>query len=202
MMIYGNLIGTATMTAAPALPSAQGEPPLAQLVNGLGLLILLAVVGLCLIALMLVLAALFPTVAGQSRAAALASPRRAFFIGLANYLLLGGISLLLFSIGNELISVIGLVIVAFLSAVSAIGLTGVVTLIGERLAQMGERPMSRLKQVTIGTLALALAGLLPFFGWFLFIPIVLMVSFGAATLAWRSRKKQSKPQPEVTNDDA
>jgi hypothetical protein len=202
MMTYDDLIGTATISTASALPPAQGEPtPVEQLLNGLGLLILLAIVGLCLIALMVVLAALFPTASKQSQAAALASPRRAFFIGLANYLLLGGISLLIFSIGNQLLSVIGLVIVAFLSAVSAIGLTGVVTLIGERLAKMGDRPMSKLKQVIIGTLALALAGLLPFFGWFLFSPIVLMLSFGAAVLVWRNRKQQSKPQSEETNDD-
>jgi hypothetical protein len=93
------------------------------------------------------------------------------------------------------------VIVAFLSAVSAIGLVGIVTLIGERLAEMGERQMSKLKQLVTGTLALALAGLLPFFGWFLFIPVVLMVSFGAAVLAWRNRKQQSRHQPEGTNDD-
>jgi len=196
-----NLLYTATTSAVQALPPAQSEPPVERLVNGLGLLVLLVIVGLCLIALMAVLAALFPKATEQSRAAALASPRRAFFIGLTNYLLLGGISLLLFSIGNDLISVIGLVIVIFLSAVSAIGLTGVVTLIGERLAEMGERQISKLKQVVIGTLALALAGLLPFFGWFLVIPIVLMVSFGATVLAWRNRTQQPQQQTEERNDD-
>jgi hypothetical protein len=39
-----------------------------------------------------------------------------------------------------------------------------------------------------GTVTVTLAGLLPFIGWFLLAPVLLMVSFGAAVLAWRNRK--------------
>ena len=180
---------TLVKSVPTALPWQQAEPPLDRLINGLSLLILLVIVGLCLIALVLVLSALFPKACQRSKAAAHSSPRRAFLIGLANYLFLGGISLVLFSLGNEVISIIGLVIVTFLATVSAIGLTGVVALLGERLAGMQGQEMSRLRQSVLGTLALLFAGLLPFFGWFVFIPVVLMVSFGAAVLAWRNRKQ-------------
>jgi hypothetical protein len=42
---------------------------------------------------------------------------------------------------------------------------------------------------------LFLATLLPVVGWFLLAPALLMISFGAAVLAWRSGSKQVEPKP-------
>lgn len=173
----------------PAWPMAQGEPPAERLVNGLGLLVLLVVVIICLAAFIVVLHALLPKVSERSKAALQQSPWRAFFIGLANYLFLGGVSLVLLGTEIELLSLIGLVIAAFLSGVTAIGFVGLVMLVGERLTSLHGQQISPLKQLIGGGVAVSLAGLLPLLGWFVLTPILLMLSFGAAVLAWRNRKQ-------------
>ncbi len=181
-----------TKTPAAAVPLLQGEPPGQQLVNGLALILLLFVVGLCLVAFVGVLTALLPQVSDRSKAALLRSPWRAFFIGLANYLFLGGISLVLFDTGVDFLGLIGLILVTFLTVVSALGLTGLAKLTGERLAGLHNQEMTSLKEVVWGAAALSLATLLPVVGWFLLAPVLLMVSFGAAGLGWRRNRR---PQP-------
>ncbi len=174
----------------PALPLPQNEPPAERLINGLALFIILLLVGLCLIACIAVLAALLPQVSQRSKAALLRSPWRAFFIGLANYIFLGAISLLLVSVEVELLGLLGLLIFMFLGVISLLGLPGLVLLTGERLAKLREREMSPWQQLIWGTIALELTGLLPILGWFVLTPILLLLSFGAAVLAWRSRAQK------------
>lgn len=183
------LTNTFLMTAhtASTLPLQQ-EPPLDRFVNGLAFIIVLVVVAVCLIGFVLVLAALLPAAGEHSKAALHRSPWRAFFIGLANYLFLGGISLLLLSTEIPPLGVIGLFIAAFLTVVTAVGLVGLVMTVGERLQILSGREMPALTQVVWGTIVLELALFLPFVGWFLLTPILLMESFGAAVLAWRHRK--------------
>jgi hypothetical protein len=179
----------ATVQAAPALPLAQQQPPIARLINGLGVLALLLVAGLCLVAFVIVLATLLPQASQRSKTALLQTPWRAFFIGLANYLFLGGISLALFSTKIEFLGLVGVVILAFLATVTMIGLSGLVLIVGERLASLHNQEMSPLRQLVWGIIVLELAGLFPFVGWFLLTPVLLMISFGAGVLAWRNRKQ-------------
>jgi hypothetical protein len=192
-MTYQSLFIAATSAVAPAIPLPQEEPPLERLANGLGLVILLLLMGLCLMAFFAVLTALLPTATARSQAALYHSPWRAFFIGLANYLFLGGLGLVLLNTGKEALGLVGALIIALLAAVTAIGLTGLVAITGERVAGLHATKSSPLKQLAWGTTALALAGLLPFVGWFLLTPGLLMIAFGAAVLAWRSRQ-QSGPE--------
>ena len=187
-MSYRLLPLLANMLAiSPALPSAQAEPPLGRLANGLIVLGLLFLSSLCFVALILLLAAFLPKVMARSQQALLASPWRAFFIGLANYLFLGGIALVLLNI--ERLAWLGLIITASLSGLSLLGLTGLVSLLGERLAGLHGGEVSALKRLAWGAVTLELACLLPFVGWFLLAPVLLMLSFGAAILAWRNRRQ-------------
>jgi hypothetical protein len=182
----------------PAAPLLQAEPPLGRLVNALIVLALLTLIALCFTGFMLLLAALLPRVVRRSKQALERSPWRAFFIGLANYLFLGGISLVLLNI--EPLAWLGLLIAAGLLGVTGLGMSGLASLVGERLARLSggqtqlppleggtEGGISPLKQLIWGSVVLELASLLPLLGWFLLAPILLMVSFGAAILAWRNR---------------
>jgi hypothetical protein len=184
----------------PALPLPQAEPPLGRLVNGLIVLALLILIVLCFTSFMLLLAALLPRVARRSQRALESSPWRAFFIGLANYLFLGGIALVLLNI--EPLAWLGLIIAAGLLGVTSLGMTGLASLVGERLARLSGGQLSPLKQLIWGSVILELASLLPLAGWFLLAPILLMVSFGAAILAWRNRANEgidellTMPHPE------
>jgi hypothetical protein len=172
------------------LPALQREPLGDRLLNGLVVLILLIVSAVCLTALLTLLAALLPGYSSRSHTALLRSPWRAFFIGLANYLFLGGIGLVLVNI--EPIALLGLLILAFLVGVTLIGMVGLVSLLGERLAGLRGQAFSAWQRLLWGSVTLILACLLPIVGWFLLLPIVQMISFGAAVLAWRHRR-----QPET-----
>jgi hypothetical protein len=183
------------LAISPAMPLPQAEPPLGRLVNTLIVLSLLLLSSLCFMALILLLAAFLPRVMARSQQALLSSPWRAFFIGLANYLFLGGIALVLLNI--EPLAWLGVLITAALSGLTLLGLTGSVSLLGERLAVLQSGDVSPLKRLIWGAITLELACLLPFIGWFLLAPILFMLSFGAAILAWRNRRQSDHSWEEI-----
>ncbi len=186
--------------ATPALPLPQAGPPAEQLINGLTLLLLILIMGLCLSALVVVLTALLPQASQRSKIAIVRSPWRAFFIGLANYLFLGGISLVLFSPNSKILGLVGALIIAFLAGVTTIGLTGLAALTGDKLSVLRDQPMSPLKRLVWGAIALELASLFPLVGWFILAPALQMISFGAAVLAWWNRKPETTEEPEIGRD--
>ncbi len=186
--------------ATPALSLSQAGPPAGQLINGLALLVLILIMGLCLSALVAVLAALLPKASQHSKIAIVRSPWRAFFIGLANYLFLGGISLVLFSTNIRALGLVGALIIAFLAGVTTIGLTGLAALTGDKLSVLRDQPMSPLKRLVWGAIALELASLCPLVGWFLLAPALQMISFGAAVLAWWNRKPEKLGEQEIGRD--
>ncbi len=177
--------------AASPVRILQEAPPTSPVEDLVGMLMALAVATLLtasLAALLLVLTGLLPSISRGSQMALVRFPRRAFLIGLVNYLFLGGISLALTQIGEGLTDVIALFLLLLLAAVTVLGLTGTVGFLGQRLSELGSRPASPVRQLVWGTLALVLAGVFPVLGWFLLAPTLLLLSFGSAVLAWRNRK--------------
>ena len=156
--------------------------------NRLLLLLMLPVLVICLMALMVLMIALLPKAGTRSRQMLLRSPRRSFFVGLVNYVFLLGLVAVMGESGVEVLGLVAALILAGLAIVTALGLSGLVMLTGERLAAMQTQEMSPLRQVIWGALTLEFATLLPIVGWFLVAPAALMISFGAAVLAWRNRK--------------
>ena len=71
-------------------------------------------------------------------------------------------------------------------------------IIGERLQILSGKAVSPLMQVVWATIILELGIFLPFVGWFLLTPVLLMESFGVAVLAWRNRKQiQNEPYQQI-----
>ncbi|NJN93775.1 MAG: hypothetical protein HC875_06640 [Anaerolineales bacterium] len=175
-----------TLFLATAL--AQVEPPSERLVNGLTLLVVLVISGVTLAAFITLLAALLPGPVTRSQTVLLHSPWRAFWLGLVNYLFLGGISLALLSTEIQILVLAGLLLATFLTVVTGFGLAGLARLTGERLAGLRNTAASPWQALLWGTITVELAALLPFLGWFVLTPILLMLSFGAAVLGWRSQK--------------
>ena len=169
-------------------PALQMNPDTSRLINVFAVLIFMFFIALCLLALIALLAALLPNVANRSQAALQHSPWRAFFIGLVNYLFLGGISLLLFSTEVEILGLLGLIILVFLISLTAIGLPGLAMLVGQQLSQLNHSQASPLKALLGGAITLEIAAMLPIVGWFILNPILLMLAFGTTVLAWRNRK--------------
>jgi hypothetical protein len=68
----------------------------------------------------------------------------------------------------------------------AIGSAGMSRLLGERLA-LWSAPASKLKNLLRGAVVYELAGIMPLVGWFLFLPLMVILSIGAAVSGLFSR---------------
>ncbi len=154
-------------------------------------------VNLALVAFFVVLTALFPRRVAKTKTVADLMPGRAFAVGLVNFLFFGAITFILFTlvgqVGNELLRVIlALPALFFLSALSvglSFGLTGVVQLVGERIAAS----QTEIRRTVWGALALSLGSSLPFVGWFGLLPYAGLLGLGAFIVSffWRERNTAS-----------
>lgn len=153
-------------------------------------IIVLLLVGLS--AYFLVLNALFAPRLTQTRMVAQSMPARSFGIGLVNFLFFAVIAIVLLSVAENagpfikgILSIPALVILVFLAIVLSFGLAGMSNLIGERIFP----DLPNWKQTLWGTVCLSLACALPFVGWFLLLPYVGLIGFGAVILGFLQREK-------------
>jgi hypothetical protein len=163
------------------LVAAQGS-----LAEGLAGLLAAIVLGICLLSLIVVVAALWPGVTRQARHHLERSPGKALLVGLVNYLFLGAIGLVLLNLGP--LAVFGLPLIGGLLLGTFLGLPAVARLTGERLHALRDRPASPWAEIVAGSVALYLAAWMPVVGWFLLLPALCLWSFGAAALAVVSRQ--------------
>lgn len=121
-------------------------------------------------------------------------PWRAFLFGLALMLIVGtvGVGML----GNPVpgVKLFGMLITLAILSVAAVGAGGLSQLVGERMQPMDPN-MSPYKAVGRGAGFVVVAGLLPFVGWWVFAPIVLIVSLGAGMMALMARSQSSPMEP-------
>ena len=121
---------------------------------------------------------------------------RSFWVGLVNLLFFGVILLILLTLldGNrvpDLLRVIlyvpTFVLFALLAAVLSLGLAGMVNWLGERLFA----DQNAIRRTILGSVTLSFACALPFVGWFLLLPYVGFVGFGAVILAFVQKENKS-----------
>ncbi|MEM7031035.1 MAG: hypothetical protein AAF629_15825 [Chloroflexota bacterium] len=161
------------------------EQPVRDLVL---LLFVIVISAISLVALVIFIRAVFPQTSQRSQRYLQRSPWRSFFIGLVNYIFILGIIGAITSVGVDGLNLVAVLILGVLIMITAVGLSGLCTLTGQRIAELRDRETSLLQQVVWGIVTVEFACLLPFVGWFLFAPLFLMISFGAAVLGWRNRK--------------
>ena len=147
-------------------------------------LVILSIVGIFpLVALFAVLKALFPRVVENAKSIADAAPARAFGIGLVNSLFFGIICLALAAVveglGWQIFAIPLFLVLAVLTIAAMMGLAIMAQLVGARL----KHDWSPLQRSVWGGLALTLACYTPVLGWFIVLPYVLLVGFGAFILA-------------------
>ena len=176
--------GLVALVLVLALALVATQTPLAEGAAGLAALIALAI---CLLALLLVTAALWPGFTLRTRDHLERSPGKALLVGLVNYVFLGAIAVVLLNLGP--IAVIGLLLAGMLLAGTFLGLPAAAVLVGARLHSLRERETTRWGEVITGGLALYLAVLAPVVGWFLLLPGLCLWSFGGAALALAGRQK-------------
>ena len=175
------LLSLCVLAAAP--PSDREDMSTGGAVTGIVGALFLA---LCVLASLVVAAALLPGLHQRSLAALERSPWRALGLGLVNYVFWGALLILLANLGP--LGLVSLFIGLALLALTAIGLAVVGRLVGERLAAWREAPTSPLTRLVLGSASLELALLLPVVGWFVLLPLASLVGLGAVVLALFQRK--------------
>lgn len=116
---------------------------------------------------------------------------RSFGIGFVNFLFFGTIAVVLFAIaegvGNDAIRLVvlipSLLIAAVLVIFLSLGLSAMVSIIGERVFP----DHSTWQKSFWGTVILAFASAIPTLGWFLLFPFVALTGFGAVILGFFQR---------------
>ena len=149
-------------------------------------------VGISLVAFFTVVNALFGNLVTRIEEKSDESPGRSFFLGLLNTAFIAVLSLALWSIaensGIGLIAVPSLILLALFAIGVIFGGTALVRTIGKRLYPDREERT----QMLWGSLISVLACTVPYIGWFLLLPYLLLRGFGAflmtLTAAYRARR--------------
>ena len=160
----------------------------------LRLLLILLLLTISLSAFFLVVGALFPSRVTRTKSIVNLSPGRSFALGMVNFMFFGLIAVVLFSIAENsvgffkgLLVIPALLITILLTILLSIGLTAVVSELGERL--FPDTPMWRRSLWSAVLLCIACA--LPFVGWFLLLPYVGLVGIGATIQGFVQRPTSS-----------
>lgn len=135
-----------------------------------------------------VLAVFFPSRIGMIQRQIDARPGRSLATGLLN-LLFAGLLLLVISgwadaSGDGFLRILSVLLLAALLWIAALGLAAVTRLAGQRL--FPER--SGFARHALGSLCLGLACAFPLVGWFLLLPYLLLIGFGAWVLSLFSKE--------------
>lgn len=118
-------------------------------------------------------------------------PARSLGIGFVNFLFFGAIAIVLFAIAEGvdngairfILLIPALVIAAVLVAVLSMGLSAMVSILGERVFP----ELSTWQKTFWGTVILAFASAIPTVGWFLLFPFIALTGFGAVILGFFQR---------------
>jgi len=146
-------------------------------------------------AVLLVLSGFFPRFTAQAHVVLEQSPGRAFVVGLVNLFFLSIIILILFALAQnvtQLFAVPTLILLGALVAAMLLGLTGLALLLGQRLWP-DKPPVSR---HSYAAFLLLLASLAPLVGWFVLLPILLIVALGACVMVLIGRLQQGRILPD------
>jgi len=138
--------------------------------------------GLIMIPFFIVLSALFPVRTAKIMEVITRNPGRSFTIGLVNFLFFLAVDLLLFSLSGQangflkaILLIPALAITVILCVSLGFGMTGMATVIGERIVPA----QSPWRRTLWGALLLGLSCAVPVLGWFLLLPATAWTGMGA-----------------------
>ncbi len=160
--------------------------------QGIAVIFIAIGVGISLVAFFTVVNVLFGRLVTRIEEKSDESPGRSFFLGLLNTAFIAVLSLALWSIaensGIGILAIPSLILLALFAIGVIFGGTALVRTIGKRLyADREERT-----QMLWGGLITVLACAVPYIGWFLLLPYLLLRGFGAflmtLTAAYRTRR--------------
>jgi hypothetical protein len=153
-------------------------------------MLLLAVpfVGAMLVALFVVMGVLFRASVERTHELAETQARRSLLVGLVNVVCVTALTLALAMIGRNadlgLLAVLNILLLAAAAIAVAFGLAGMARLVGAHLVPTA----SQTRQAVWGGVALVLACVTPYIGWFALFPYVVMRGLGGFVLALANRR--------------
>jgi hypothetical protein len=150
--------------------------------NEIAVIILAPLVGLSLVALFVVMGAIFPRQIADVKSRSTDMPGRSFLLGLINAVFLSVIAAALSGAG-DIPQLLALLLFTILVVGLAFGLAGMAPLIGERLLPGS----SEIRQTGWGAAIMVVASLTPFIGWFLLFPYLSFRGLGAFLLGLFAR---------------
>jgi hypothetical protein len=163
----------------------------------------LLVVGIALPGLLLTLRLLFPKIVGRAEQRLTQTPRKNFFLGGIALIIYLIPVIILFNLPWEVFPALGLLALFALGAIASLGAAGLASALGQRLTHLGVES-STAGSIIRGAVAIELAAVFPFIGWFIFIPVTFTFTLGAAIFAlfgWMPRtKSESGPTQDQAND--
>ncbi len=137
---------------------------------------------LLLIPFFIVMGALFPKRVTKAQSILNLMPGRAFAVGLVNFVFFLAVGMVLLIIADKtgnflktILTIPALIIFTVLAITLSFGLTGMVQLIGERLAPT----QSAWRRTFWGALLLGISCAVPLVGWFLLLPYTACAGIGA-----------------------
>lgn len=133
---------------------------------------------------------LFPATIARAQERLEATPWRCLFFGGATALPLALLLLILLNLPPAPLKLLGLFLTLSTLLLASLGAAGLA-------AKMGRPFGSGASALLRGALALELAAIFPFLGWFLVIPLALLASWGAALFALLRWEAVSSPQPDA-----
>jgi hypothetical protein len=135
--------------------------------------------------LIIAMALLLPQHTSRAELALTARPLRSFVVGLAMIIPTVVASVMLRSPFGG-VKLLGFIALVAIGAALSIGASGMALLMGRRISEMSDS-RSGFASMVRGSAVFSLALGFPVIGWFLFLPIALVISLGAGTRAlWRS----------------
>ena len=160
----------------------------------------LLAMGIAFPGLLITLWLLFPQTVERAKTRLTQNPLRCFWVGLLATALVGTPALALLNLpGFGQFSGSMLIILAL--TFSAIGAAGLAARLGERFEANGRTRISGARAFLCAAIALELAAIFPVLGWFVIMPLLIVMAFGASILALsRRRRKVDLPEtpPETT----
>lgn len=160
--------------------------------QGIAIIFIAIGVAISLVAFFTVVNVVFSTLVSKMEEKSDESPGRSFFLGLLNTAFIAVLSLALWSIaensGIGILAVPSLILLALFAIGVIFGGTALVRTIGKRLYPDREERTQMLR----GGLIIVLACTVPYIGWFILLPYLLLRGFGAflmtMTAAYRARR--------------
>lgn len=153
----------------------------------------LLAVGIALPGLMLTWRLLLPNVIERSHQRLEHTPWRCVFVG-GGFLFFSLIPIvILFNLPWGGLRGLGFIGLLGLMTITSIGAAGLSSLMGDRLQSLGFEA-SAVGATVRGAVAMELAAAFPIIGWFIFIPIIFVITLGAAVFAlvgWGPRQAKS-----------